>query len=257
MRVAIHQPHYLPWLGYFDKIDSADVFIFLDTVQFKKNEWQNRHRIKTAGGWQWLTVPVHYRYPQRIAEVRIDDRTAWARKHHQALATHYGPAPAYPAVTAILEGIWACPWDHLVDLNVATATRLAAWLGLGAKFHRASEFAAPEERTDRLVALCRAVGADTYLSGSQGATLMDLPRFAQAGIAVLFQDYQHPTYAQRYGPFVSHLSIVDLLCNHGAESLAILRTGRRWAPSGTSAIGGTAGSPIPPADGETVSGGHG
>ena len=93
MIVAVHQPQYLPWLGYFDKIDRADVFVLLDTVQYKKNEWQNRNRIKTAAGPQWLTVPVTYRFPQRIGEVAVNNRERWQHKQRQAILSNYRQGP--------------------------------------------------------------------------------------------------------------------------------------------------------------------
>ncbi|QTA79487.1 WbqC-like domain-containing protein [Desulfonema limicola] len=95
MTAAVHQPQYLPWLGYFDKMDKADVFCYLDNVQFKKNEWQNRNRIKTSKGWQWITMPVCYRFPQKINEVEINNNVKWQRKHLQALITNYSKSPFF------------------------------------------------------------------------------------------------------------------------------------------------------------------
>ena len=88
MVVAVHQPHYLPWLGYFEKMDQADVFVVLDTVQFEKNGWQNRNKIKTAQGWQWLTVPVMHKFGQRLGQVKLDQRSDWRKKHWMALSCY-------------------------------------------------------------------------------------------------------------------------------------------------------------------------
>ena len=93
MIVTIHQPQYLPWVGYFDKIDRADVFVLLDNVQYKKNEWQNRNRIKTAQGWQWITVPVLHRHTEKITEVKINNTVDWPKKHLHALKYHYAKTP--------------------------------------------------------------------------------------------------------------------------------------------------------------------
>ena len=230
MRVAIHQPQYLPWLGYLDKLDSADVFIVLDTVQFKKHEWQNRNRIRTKEGWHWLTVPIIDRFPERIDQVEINARADWSRKHRQALRLHYGRAPHWeplgPALLAVLER----PWTRLRDVNVAVLDLLCDQLGVATRRLFASSLSAREEPTDRLIDLCRAVGGTDYLAGESGPGYMDLGRFAQAGIAVSAQDYRHPEYPQQYTPFVSHLSVLDLLFNCGPESLAILRSGRNWTP---------------------------
>ena len=230
MKVAIHQPQYLPWLGYLDKLDSADVFIVLDTVQFKKHEWQNRNRIRTHDGWQWLTVPIIDRFPERIAQVEINVRSDWSRKHRQALRLHYGRAPHWeplgPALLALLER----PWTRLCDLNVAVLDLLCEQLGLSAPRLLASNLTAREDPTDRLIDLCRSVGGTEYLAGESGPGYMDLERFAQAGIAVSAQAYRHPEYRQQYTPFVSNMSVVDLLLNCGPESPGVLRSGRHWSP---------------------------
>ncbi|HYL82308.1 MAG TPA: WbqC family protein, partial [Candidatus Acidoferrum sp.] len=234
VRVAIHQPQYLPWLGYLDKLDSADVFILLDTVQFKKHEWQNRNRIRTKDGWQWLTVPIIDRFPERIDQVEINSRTDWQRKHCQALRLYYGKAPHWEPFGPELLDLLEKPWTRLVDLNLSVTELLCKHLGIKTPRLFASTMEAREEPTDRLVDLCRAVGGTVYLAGQGAAprpgepSYMEVGRFPRAGIQVHFQEYQHPTYPQRYDPFVSHLSVVDLLFNCGPESLTILRTGRRW-----------------------------
>lgn len=231
MKVAIHQPQYLPWLGYFDKLESADVFIFLDTVQFKKHEWQNRNRIRTKEGWQWLTVPIIDRFPERIDCVEINARTDWQRKHCQALRLHYGRAPFWhllgPELVALLES----PWTRLGELNVATTDLLCRHLGIKTSCLLASSFSAREDPTGRLIDLCRAVSATTYLAGQSGPSYMDVNCFAEAGIEVQVQAYIHPQYPQRHQSFVSHLAVIDLLFNCGPESLPILRSGRCWEPN--------------------------
>lgn len=228
MKVAIHQPQYLPWLGYFDKLDRVDCFVLLDSTQFKKNEWQNRNRIKTATGWQWLTVPVLHRFPQRIAEVRIDNGTPWARKHLGALTASYAGAPFFEPHRRFLEDVYAREWARLAELSVATLEYLVAALGVQTKLVLASTLALPERETatDRLVAICEALAADTYLSGAGGREYLQLERFDAAGIRVLFQAFACPVYPQRFGPFEPNLSIVDLLFNCGTRSLEVLRQGR-------------------------------
>jgi WbqC-like protein family len=228
MKVAIHQPHYLPWLGYLDKLDAADVFVLLDTVQFKKHDWQNRNRIRTKDGWQWLTVPIIDRFPERIDQVEINGRTDWPRKHSQALRLHYGGCRFWEALGPPLGEMIQRPWRRLCDLNVAVLDLLCQQLGIRTPRVLASTLRAREESTDRLIDLTLAVGGTVYLAGSQGPAYMDVARFTQAGIAVEVQMYQHPEYPQRYAPFLPGLAVVDLLLNCGADSLEILRTGRRW-----------------------------
>ena len=224
MIVAVHQPQYLPWLGYFAKIDRADVFVLLDTVQFKKNEWQNRNRIKTADGWQWLTVPVTYRFPQRIHEVAVNNRERWQHKQRQAIVSNYRKAPCWDSIAPFIEEILTPQWDCLAALNIATVRKLAKILGIETPLYVASELPAfPEDPDERLIAVTKHFGADTYLAGSGGRDYMNLDRYEQNGIKVLFQEYRHPVYEQRFGAFEPFMSVVDLLFNHGKESLSILR----------------------------------
>lgn len=226
MKVAVHQPQYLPWLGYFDKMDQADCFVILDQVQFKKNEWQNRNRIKTAAGWQWLTVPVLHRFPQRISEVKVNNAAPWSRKHLGALVSNYSGTPFFDVHRPFFEEIYARDWTLLLDLNLATLSYLAQVLGIRTKLHLASSLPERGEATDRLVAICQALGADTYLSGAGAREYLDVQRFEEAGIRVVFQAFQCPLYPQRFGAFEPNLSLVDLMFNCGEASLQVLRQGR-------------------------------
>ena len=224
MILAAHQPQYLPWLGYFDKMDRADIFVLLDTVQYKKNEWQNRNRIKTAVGPKWLTVPVTYTFPQRIDEVGINNLDRWQHRQRQALLTNYRKAPFWDPVSSFLEEFLSTTWTHLSPLNVFVVRRMAELLGIDTPVHLASELPAfPEDPDERLIAIARHFGADTYLAGSGGRNYMNLDAYNRAGIRVRFQDYDHPVYTQQFGAFEPFLSTLDLLFNHGSESLAILR----------------------------------
>ena len=223
MILAVHQPHYLPWLGYFDKMRKSDVFCYLDNVQYKKNEWQNRNRIKTHKGWQWLTVPVHYRFPQRICEVRIDNTVNWKHKHLQALRTHYGRTPYFKNTLQMFEAVLAHNWDKLAALNIFLIEEIRHFLGLAHKTTvKASDLKLREDPTERLIDICLALGADTYLSGPDGLKYMNPDRFTQRGIQIRVQTFEHPHYPQRFGEFVSHLSVLDLMFNCGPDSLAVL-----------------------------------
>ncbi len=220
---AIHQPGYLPWAGYFAKMSQADVFCHLDTVQFTKNGWQNRNRIKTARGAQWLTVPVRRRHPQAIREVVIDGKTDWGRRHLQALRTNYGRAPFFATVFPALEEVLSRAWERLLDLNLALIEALRGLLGLaGRPAVLASTLCAREDPTGRLIDLCRALGADAYLAGEGALEYVDFVRFRDAGIRVLLQRFRHPVYPQSFGAFVPRLSVIDLLFACGPESGRVL-----------------------------------
>ena len=224
MIVAVHQPQYLPWLGYFHKMMQADVFCYLDNVQYKKNEWQNRNRIKTAQGWQWITVPVCFRFPQRINEVEINTGQPWVKKHLQTFVTNYSKASFFEDYFSTLEECFRREWRWLLELNIFLIEHLRKLLGLEQKQTiMASELPLSNDPTGRLIDICKSVGADTYLAGQDGANYMELDQFEKNNINVEFQQFQHPVYPQLFNEFQSHLSAVDLLFNCGPESVEIIK----------------------------------
>jgi hypothetical protein len=227
MLVAIHQPQYLPWLGYLDKIDRADVFVILDNVQFKKNEWQNRNRIRTAQGCQWVTVPVLHRFGQPINEVRINPSEDWATKHVRTIEMHYARAPHREPFLEGLRAIYRRPWERLSDLNVAVLAWLLEAYGITTPLRMASEMKLRDEPTDRLIDICRAVRGTGYLAGAGAAGYMDMPRFEASGIGLEVQDFHHPVYPQCYEPFMPGMAAIDLLFACGGEALRILRDARQ------------------------------
>lgn len=226
MRVTIHQPQFLPWLGYLDKIDRADLFIVLDTVQFKKNEWQNRNRIRMADGWQWLTVPVLHDFGQRVQDVLINPTAAWREQHLRALEMHYARAPFCDRYLPELRAIYVQPWTKLSDLNLAVIRWLLQAYGITTPVRCASGMVAREEPTDRLIDLCRAVGATQYLAGPGAEGYMDKPRFEASGVELEIQEFHHPVYRQVYEPFEPNLSAIDLLLCTGPDALNQLRSHR-------------------------------
>ncbi len=227
MIITIHQPQYLPWLGYFDKARQADVFILLDNVQFKKNEWQNRNRIRTAQGWQWLTVPVYHEFGARINEVKIDNKTPWRSHHQKALELNYCKAPYFEEYFPYFQKVWEQEWEKLSDINIYFVRLIIDLLGIKTKIVLSSEYEAVEHKTARLVDLCKNFNAQTYLSGEGGMAYLDEEQFKSNDIKILIQQYQHPVYLQRWmhkntEGFISHLSVIDLIFNCGPESLAVL-----------------------------------
>ncbi len=234
MKAAISQPTYLPWLGYFDLIDQVDAFVFLDAVQFEKQSWQQRNRIKTPAGLQWLTVPVVFngRFGQMIHQVEIRDREFW-RKHLRSIEVNYGRAAFfdryYPELAKGLP-----PWastGSLAELTMETIRWFCGVLGIQIKLTTSSALSQPGRRSELLVNLCRALGADEYLSPLGSAVYLcdDLPKFSSAGIEVKFQHYEHPEYRQLFPPFLSYASALDILFNEGPRAMEIIRSGRRPA----------------------------
>lgn len=242
MLVSIHQPQYLPWLGYFEKMDRADVFVFLDDVQFAKNDWQNRNKIRTAQGSQWLTVPVLHRFGQKINEVETDPKVDWRKKHRRALEVSYQRAPFFKEYAPRLEAVFSSSADRLSQLCLDAIAVLCGGLGLKGETVVSSSMKLPEtespeappgtkaEATHRLVEICKHFGADAYLSGAHGRHYLDVDQFANEGIEVVFQEYHHPTYAQCFEPFVPNMSVVDLLFNVGPDALRVIREGATRQP---------------------------
>lgn len=235
MRVTIHQPQFLPWLGYLDKIDQAEVFVALDDVQFKKNEWQNRNRIRTAQGWQWVTVPVLHRFGQLVNEVRINPSEQWRAQHLRALEIHYARAPFRDPYLRQLDDLYREPWERLGDLNLAVIRWLLQAYGISTPIRLSSEWTAREKATDGLVDICRAVGATRYLSGPGADAYMDKERFQAAGLILEQQNFHHPVYTQCYEPFLPGMSAIDLLFACGPEALARLRHARAGSVARTCA----------------------
>jgi hypothetical protein len=229
MKVAIHQPHYLPWLGYFAKWAAADLFVMLDTVQYEKNGWQNRNRIKTRDGVRWLTIPVRRRLGTPIADVPIDTTQPWARRHLATIRHAYAGAADFERHRAGLGEFYARPWTHLAPAAAASARWLAASLGIRTPVTLASELGVTAtDPTGRLVEICRKVGGTIYLAGADAGSYLDASAFRAAGIAVWHQRYEHPEYAQPHGPFVPYLSALDVLLSEGDAALDIIRSGETW-----------------------------
>lgn len=224
MRAVILQPGYIPWLGYFDQLYKSDVFVVYDDVQYDKHGWRNRNRIKTPSGTQWLTVPVltHGQAKPTNREIRIDNRQPWGRKHLQALRVNYAKAPAFGEVFPQLEAVLVQPWDRLFDVCWAVVEAVCELFGLSREIRFSSEMGIPGEKTGRLITICKALGADHYLTGDAAKDYLDERQFADNGIHLEYHRYRHPVYQQLHDQFVPYLSVVDLLMNHGRESLKIL-----------------------------------
>ena len=220
---VITQPTYLPWLGYFEQIAKADVFVFLDTVQFLGRSWHSRNRLKGSDGQPfWLTIPVAA-HPQtaRLIDIRISaDQRQWRTKHLRSIQTHLRSAPYFQHIFPKVEEWITGEYEYLVDLNVAGIRMASDLLELFPRFVRASELNPKGHRTSLLVSLCKQVGANRYYSSAGSKVYMEEENylFAEAGIEVVYQDWQHPVYAQRGVDFVSHLSVVDALMNIGPQA---------------------------------------
>lgn len=225
MLVGIHQPHYLPWVRYFEKVARSERFILLDDVAFTKNGWQNRNRIKTAQGPQILTVPVNLSLGMPIKDVSIA-REPWTRKHWATLTQSYRQAPYF---SKEWESLYEQSWENLVELNVEMYQRHLAALDINVPWCRSSQLEVPPENgTARLVNLVKAVGGTAYLTGAHAFDeYLDPAAFRKAGIDLWIFEWRCPTYRQlhpKYG-FVKDLATLDLLFCEGPGARSLLASG--------------------------------
>jgi hypothetical protein len=224
MILAVHQPQYLPWLGYLHKIAACDLFIFLDDVQYKKREFQNRNKIKTPQGPLWLTVPVvtKHKQLQKINEVMIDNETGWNGDHWKSIERNYAHADFLGEHRAFFEKLYGAGHDSLSALSMEIIEYMLSYLMINTTRKLSSEFNLTSTSTERIIDLCKKTGADAYLSGAGGKDYMDEALFQKNGIRLMYQDFKHPEYKQLHGKFEPYLSAADLLLNCGPESRAIL-----------------------------------
>jgi WbqC-like protein len=222
MIVAINQPCYLPWRGFFALMKAADIFVFYDNVQFTTTRsFFARVQLKTAAGRRWLTVPVHKsgRFGQRIDETEILDN-GWPARHCAAMRSAFEGAPFGATVEPLLATLTGRPWERLADLTVTTTIQMAELLGLTPRTLRASAIGIGGSGTERLLAICRSLGATRYVTGHGALDYLEHEAFDAAGIAVEYMDYDLSPYAQLHGAFEPYVTALDALANIGPDALA-------------------------------------
>lgn len=213
MLVTIHQPDFLPWLGFFDRWQKSDLYVVLDDVQFLRRGWQHRDKIKTKQGAMWLTVPVitKGKYHQIIRDVRIDNGTDWRHKHLRTIETNYRQAPNFDHCFEKTKKIYDKKHLSLINLNMDLLDLVAAELEITTPTVFASEYDINTTSTQRLVDLVGAVGGTHYLTGLGAMDYLDESLFHKNNIRVVWQKFQHPVYKQLHGEFIPKLSSLDYL----------------------------------------------
>ena len=222
-----HQPVYLGWLGLFHKIALADKFILWDDVQYQPKDFNNRNKIKFPDGPKWLTVPVHRKgyLDKKYTEIKIDNTLDWRKKHWKSIESCYRKAPYFEKYHESLKFIYGVEWEHLSVLNGVMLELFCRQLGIPMTLETLSGLKCEGTKSELVLNVCKKVGATKYIFGSQGRDYADVKAFEDAGIEVIFQDYQHPFYAQRFGKFEPYMATIDLLFNEGPNSLEILMNG--------------------------------
>jgi len=233
---AICQPHYLPWIGYFEMIDRVDVFVFLDDVQFVKREWKNRNRIRktsTGNETKWLTVPVVKQYQHGlIKDAIVSQEFDWRSKHTESLKMVYRNTPYfdvyYPEIKNIIQES-SC--QTLSELNTSLIEYFCCKFKIDTKLMKSSDLNVNGKREAKLLNLCKEIKSDYYLANNATAEYVSKEYFLNENIEFGIQNYVHPMYEQKSNgellSFISHLSIVDIVFNQGPESIKIIREGGR------------------------------
>ncbi len=225
---VIHQPDFLPYLGFFDRLLSADVFVFLDNAQYvdsTSRSWTHRDKIKTPSGARWISLSVKSAPRDTpICEIELSDKVDWRTNHINLLRENYRKSPFFAEIFPEIEQLYARPSTKLADFNQASIELLMRLFDIRVETVVASSLSPEGKSNEVLVDILKKIGADHYLSGPGAKAYFRPEPFAAAGIEVLWQDFKHPIYTQLHGDFVPYLSSIDLLLNCGIDqSRKILR----------------------------------
>jgi hypothetical protein len=219
---VIHQPQYLPYLGFFHKLNQGDIFVVMDNVQFERRGIQHRNKVKTPQGEQWLTVPILHRNrdAELINTMLINNEIPWARKHWNTLQTYYSRTPYFDQYALELEKLLNQFWSSLFELDMQLLKWSMAVLNINKPIVYLSELGVSGSKSELLINACKAVGAKAYLSGTGGRRYMDLAAFEEADIDILWQEFTFPSYPQILPElgFIPNLSILDTLFCCGSET---------------------------------------
>jgi hypothetical protein len=226
MKIAIHQPNYLPYLGFFDKMNKADIFVIYDDAQFNKEDFHHRNKIRIYQGWKWLTIPVDKRVAP-INEIKIRNDVGnwkginWTNAHFNEIKNNYKNTPYYKNYDGEIKKIYENMFAKLIDLNVSLIMLVKRAFNINTKIIFSSnlinkgEVDPTSRSSERLIEIVKALSGDVYLSGPAGRDYLDVSQFGKNGIKVEFQDFKHPVYKQHYDEFISNMAAIDALFNIG------------------------------------------
>ncbi len=223
--ICIHQPDFLPYLGFFDRLIQSDTFVILDNVQFLRRGWHHRDKLKTPQGIQWLTVPIQKKghYSQSIKDTQIDNTLDWKRKHLMMIEHNYRKSPYFEAFFEELQQIYHKPFTYLIDLNLELLEWLFQIFRISSHTILASSTEITSSSSSRLIELVQYCHGTTYFSGPGAKAYLDEELFTRHNLTVHWQEFTHPVYPQLHGPFIANLSVLDCLLNCGPLCKDILR----------------------------------
>lgn len=213
--IAIHQPNYIPWLGYFFKIHQADCFVFLDDAQYSTSGMHNYHYLKTRTGPQRIKIPVQQSLGDKINEVRLKNDLDWEKKHLQLLKDNYQQADHFEEVYADFEALLREDYKHLSELNVSIIKFLCEKLGIQSEFLNSSELDIHSVREERIIDICMALEGEIYYSGTGARAYQNEENFLRKGILVKYSEYKVFEYRQQFSDFQANVTVLDFLMNHG------------------------------------------
>jgi hypothetical protein len=218
MKVSIHQPAFNGWLGYYDKIIWSDIFVFLDTVQFEKNSFTNRNKLKLVNGeTTWLMIPLKMKghLGSSMKDLEIDNSQKWRKKHLSTLQMNYSKAPYFKEVYLLIKDLYDQGHDNFSDFSFEFLKITLDYLEVNTKVLRSSELEIDGLKSDLVLNICKSLKASEYLSGINGKDYLDEKSFEDNNIKLHYQSYNHPEYKQFSGNFISHLGIIDFMMNEG------------------------------------------
>lgn len=222
MIITIHQPEHLPWLGFFNKLSKADVFVILDSVPYRKNYFQNRNKIIGSNGVQFIGIPTvnvgHIEGTIATTKIAVQGNVKWRTKYLNTIKMSYGKHPYFSEVYPLLEQAIQMDTDLIADINIAIFTSFADQMEFKPEYVRSSSLDVVGSKSDLILDICKVMKTDTYIAGPSGRDYLDMQSFADAGIKVVFNDYRHPEYPQRKtDSFEPYMSALDLFMNCGFE----------------------------------------
>lgn len=222
-KIAIIQSNYIPWKGYIDLIAFVDEFIIYDDMQFTTRDWRNRNIIKTPQGPLWLTIPVGSNRKRKIREVEVSGD--WPKKHWTTIKSNYCKYKNFEEIGKWLEPLYLnCKYDNLSQVNRAFIERICEYLEIETVIKNSWDYNLTEGKSERLVNLCIQAEADVYISGPAAKDYLDEGKFSESGVEVKWFDYSsYPEYQQLWGPFIHHVSILDLLFSAGKDTRKFMR----------------------------------
>lgn len=227
MRIAIHQPDYFPYLGYFYKISKADLFVYLDDAQFSNDNMHHRNNIKTPQGTKRITIPLDYHFKDAINEVRTKDELGWKKKHLELLTANYSNSRYYKEIFPVVKELLLTKYEDLADMNMTINRFILAGFGLRTAIVKASELKVDSKKEQRILDICTILRANEYYSGLGARAYQVKEDFLDRGIALTYTDYKPFKYPQLWEGFEDNLSVLDFLFNCGFDWNRVLEGVRK------------------------------